>query len=417
MKANWPKIARLLGINTLLFIVLTHIGGAFLNRLRHGTIHIPIPDDAFIRNSGMRGDSKHQPPNWIGDNSPPNRYEPNCISIHPYFGFADACTGKGDMGLTKEISLEDNILQSEARIFRVLVLGGSVASHISTRTSLEKELEEVIKSSPTLSSQYKGASVFNAGLRGYKQPQQSIVLSTLISEGFKFDAIVNINGFNELALPLSENYMQGISLILPRSHQYTEAKEHEYLSGTMSSLLSTRVAQVADTLFSWHTLYSYLRSRTISKLVQKERDHIARSITLSQPYTFNLPKNEKEAFAKALKIWVNSSLNSYLIAKGNGISYYEYIQPNQYVQESKILTPGEKQSAYNINSPYGKAIKKYYSRVSSNDFAIPRGHIWDGRELYKNISEQVYVDDCCHINTYGMKLMAQDISRRILAKL
>jgi hypothetical protein len=416
MKANWPRIARLIGINSLLFIAFSCVGGAFLNQLRRGTIYIPIPDDGFIRNSRMRGDSKHQPPKWVGDNAP-ERYEENCFSIHPYFGFADACTGKGDMGFTKETSLADNILQGEARILRILVLGGSVASHISKRTSLEKELEEAIKSNSTLSSQYTGVSVFNAGLGGYKQPQQSIILSTLLSEGFKFDAIVNINGFNELALPLSENYTLGISPILPRSHNLREAKEHEYLSGQRSSSLFTKVALVADTLFAWHTLYPYVRSRTISKLLQKERSHIARSITVSQPYRFNLPLNEDEAFVKAKKIWVKSSLNSYLIAKGNGIPYYEYIQPNQYLERSKKLTLEERQSAITINHLYGKFIRKYYSKISLGDFAIPRGQIWDGRELYKNISETVYVDDCCHMNSYGMKLMAQDISRRLLAEL
>lgn len=414
MKIISPQSARLLAINVTILLLLTFICGAILNYRRHGRIYLQIDDDGFIRDSAMRGISEHRPPKWIGDNSP-LRYEENCFSLHPYFGFSDACVGKRRMGFTKEFYLDENMNQGRDGVYRVLILGGSVASHISTRTSLEVELNRAIRGSKRLSSLYSKSSVFNAALGGYKQPQQSLILSTLLSEGFRFDAIVNINGFNELALPIAENYDQRISLALPRSHVERETKEHEYLSGQTSTLTSTKMIMVTDAILSWHPLYIYIRNGALSPLVARERDELMGKIRSSQPYKYNIPSDESQAFFQSMKIWVNSSKNAFLLAQGYNVPYYEYFQPNQYLAGSKQLTPNERKHAYSEHHMYGTVIRKYYSGVSADEFGIPREHIWDGRNLYKDISADVYVDDCCHMNGHGMALMAKDIARRLLS--
>ena len=51
-----------------------------------------------------------------------------------------------------------------------------------------------------------------------KQPQQLFKLYYLDLIGLKFDIIINLDGFNELALTLSENFAINDHLIYPRNY-------------------------------------------------------------------------------------------------------------------------------------------------------------------------------------------------------
>jgi hypothetical protein len=53
-------------------------------------------------------------------------------------------------------------------------------------------------------------------LGGYKQPQQLAALSYLLSRGADHDVVVNLDGFNELALPWAENMTSGVNPYYPR---------------------------------------------------------------------------------------------------------------------------------------------------------------------------------------------------------
>jgi hypothetical protein len=54
---------------------------------------------------------------------------------------------------------------------------------------------------------------------GYKQPQQLMALTYLLALGAHFDLVINVDGFNEVALPAAENVPQGYSPYYPRGWQ------------------------------------------------------------------------------------------------------------------------------------------------------------------------------------------------------
>src|SRR5436305_14825248 len=58
------------------------------------------------------------------------------------------------------------------------------------------------------------------GMSGYKQPQQLLLLTYLLSQGAEFDVLINLDGFNEIGLHSSENMYQNTHPSFPRAWRF-----------------------------------------------------------------------------------------------------------------------------------------------------------------------------------------------------
>ncbi len=96
--------------------------------------------------------------------------------------------------------------------FVVAVLGGSVAE-IFANTG-EKYINHYMKS---LYGINKNIILINLATGGYKQPQQLFHLQYAVLSGFEFDAVLNIDGFNDLVLA-SVNLDQGVHPVFPSGY-------------------------------------------------------------------------------------------------------------------------------------------------------------------------------------------------------
>ncbi len=95
----------------------------------------------------------------------------------------------------------------------VAVLGGSVASYFAVNGT--RRLEADLAGSPRFADQH---FVFvNLALGGYKEPQQLMTMAYLMTLGAQFDLVLNIDGFNEVALHELENAGHHIFPAFPRS--------------------------------------------------------------------------------------------------------------------------------------------------------------------------------------------------------
>lgn len=322
-----------------------------------------------------------------------------CYGLHPYLGYINACSRFDSKGFIKEHNLKKNSSLKEENVFRVLVLGGSVANHFSRKNTLEEELNKRLESSININNKYRKVEIINTALGGYKQPQQFFTIGFLLAQGYRFEAIINISGFNEIALPLAENYINQIAPILPRDHADREDKE---------AFLVSTYRQVKPIL-DLHpiTRYLYPKINSFASKSFKSKKY--------KPYSFDLPKSRDEAFIFAKRIWIDSSNMSAAISDFYQIPYFEFIQPNQYVKSSKIFT--EKELSENILSyeiiPYRKPIEDFYLEINVKDFSIPNNRIIDLRYLFENEKKDIYSDACCHFNDYGNKLISKEISNII----
>lgn len=393
---------RLILVNLLLLLFLTHIAGAAINiyrrsRLQDSKQHL---DAAFLPGRDL-------PVNSVTGAPEVDLMQRQCFVTHPYLGYIDRCRNQ-----------DDPSIPYQSTSLKVLILGGSVGAHLSVRTDLEKTLNAQLAKLPKSTKSWpKKSIVTNASLHGYKQPQQLFALQFLLLQGHEFDYVINVNGFNELALTLAENYPKKVNLILPRLHPYKEVTDLEFRSGSTSSLPSAWILSFIDLIFSWHSLYPQVRAR-IKLLpvvgVDRERNALAMRVALNKGYRENRNLSIDDAFESALTIWKRSSRMTYVASASSGAKYFEYLQPNQYVLGTKKLTNVETKKFVNPASDYGRIISRFYQRITPQLLGIPPARVWDGRFLFKHEQRQLYQDDCCHLNSVGMQLMADDIADKIV---
>jgi hypothetical protein len=91
----------------------------------------------------------------------------------------------------------------------VALVGGSVAETL--RDFLEYELRIRSNLSPQIAC---------FAVPGSKQPQQLMTLNYYIALGAEYDLIINVDGFNEIVLPITDNYLTGTNPFFPRAWSF-----------------------------------------------------------------------------------------------------------------------------------------------------------------------------------------------------
>jgi hypothetical protein len=143
-------------------------------------------------------------------------------AIHPYLGWVhnpqlshpDKVGGQDIR--TNSLGFRDNdpsIVKKTPDKFIVGISGGSVAWRFSWEA--EKTLRESLQSLPELHG--RAIRFVRLAMPGYKQPQQLMALNYIMALGGEFDAIINIDGFNDGVLSIMENGRQRTALDYPRS--------------------------------------------------------------------------------------------------------------------------------------------------------------------------------------------------------
>ena len=139
------------------------------------------------------------------------RWEDFTEVLHPYFGYVpdpDANSAPiSDQGFFSPDGEPAFQTRAEDRAI-VGIFGGSFAAqlYLEAGEHLEACLAETGRTPVLLA--------FAAG--GYKQPQQVMILSYLLTLGAEFDLVLNIDGFNEVSLPYGDNLPNGVNPFYPR---------------------------------------------------------------------------------------------------------------------------------------------------------------------------------------------------------
>ncbi len=130
--------------------------------------------------------------------------------IHPYFGVVIDPDRRpegaiSELGFVGGAGLE-TLTRKPPGTLVIGIFGGSFAAAIHQR-SVARDVEQRLDQPATTVNFAKG---------GYKQPQQLMILAYLLALGVELDAVVNIDGFNEVALPPVENHARGVHPFYPR---------------------------------------------------------------------------------------------------------------------------------------------------------------------------------------------------------
>ncbi len=354
--------------------------------------------------------------------------EPGFISndvINPYLGFTldpNLYEDTNNFGFPGE----NPIRKKSANKLIVGIFGGSVAQGLYGDN---KQLTEELKKHAFF--QKKDFEIVMVALGGFKQPQQLMALNYFLVLGGEFDIIINLDGFNEAVLPYRENYNYGISPIFPWLWNFytrkTVSPQILELRNRIQKLEQKR--EVIDNKFE-NSIFA--KSNTLSLLA-----FILKKNALNKEYKYykrveGLLEQEGKSFQTTgptfpfkdidqlwdyeTDIWKSSSIQMARLSQINGIKYFHFLQPSQYLENSKKLTREEKSLEVTSDRDNYEAINNAYPRfIASREELLRQGVFFvDLTNVFQNYDKDtLYIDTCCHFNDRGYDILIKEIARYI----
>jgi hypothetical protein len=320
----------------------------------------------------------------------------------------------------------------------VVVTGGSVAYGIANN-STEGKLEQALSTIPELKD--KEIIIYTFALGGYKQPQQLFAIQYYLAMGVHFDMIINVDGFNEIVLPLVENIPFHTNPFFPRIWhdrvtRGVENRKKKLLHGMQAYLNEQR------SIIAVQMNKAFLRKSALRNLIWKIRDSSLKSRVAQAEVEYlddvkNNPRIESKLITLGTKFergydepmleriadfWGRSSELLYDVAKGENIKYYHFLQPNQYVDGSKPMSPEERGIALLEGSPlvhpYAASAKQGYPYLIARGEELDKAGVpfHDLTMMFQENEELLYRDACCHYNTKGYDYIIDEIVSTMIVR-
>lgn len=368
--------------------------------------------------------------------SPPSRAGKQPYVVHPYLGFVlDPAIGSPEFTRRQgnPISSHGFLDASGPRhpddpgAVRVGFFGGSVAYYFSVRglAALERDLQAV----PC----YAGKRIVpvRAMLGGYKQPQQLMALNWLLATGVELDLVLNLDGFNEVALYPAEN--PGERRVDP---SFPRQWPHLVQDLPADQLPLGQIAYCRAERERWARRFGRrpLRFSPLVKLTAalvdrhfRTRLHEAQLAMLAAPdgtlafaATGPAPDlaDDDAMFHDLAGLWERSSLQMDRTCRGLGIPYVHLLQPNQYAPDGKpSMTDAERARVWDGKHPFRPGAEAGYPRLrEAGKRLAARGVAFhDLTELFSATAEETDEDSCCHLNGRGNELLGAAMARAIAA--
>lgn len=282
--------------------------------------------------------------------------------------------------------------------------------------------------------QHKKIALRCFALGGYKQPQQLMALAYLLALDRKLDIVINLDGFNEVALPFGENWPSGVFPFYPRGWNtlvegIPDVKRLR-LVGSIVDLEDRRVrlarafsrrpwrySAICDLL--WEAL-----DRSLGARLSETQTTLLRTRSAGRGrYVGHGPRREyrgeEELFQDLVTGWKRSSLEMAHLCAGAGIRYYHFLQPNQYDPGGKSMGAAERRTAYRADHPYRKGVEEGYPLLAKAGLELAAGGVkfYDARKVFAGIDEPLYIDDCCHFSQKGCDILGAWMAARIVEDL
>lgn len=341
--------------------------------------------------------------------------------LHPFFGYAmdrpETWGAGGDV---------PPIQQRGPGRFVVAVAGGSVANQVRS------VLGDALRAGFAERGLALEPIVVGLAIDGFKQPQQLSSVGFFLALGADYDAVVNVDGFNDIVLPIVDNHERGVFPYYPRSWNsfvnrrpsqamllgageiaYLRREQQERLEGARQSLAAASAVV---------GLYQAARldqtSRRIAALQSerlRERDAL--------PFEASGPREPVDDIAQvyhgAARVWAESSILLHELLQARGTAYLHVLQPNQYVEGKRTLTPRERARAYDPDHPYARVARRGYPYLFEAADRLRAAGVpyLDATGIFQGIAEPIYSDTCCHVNRRGKRLFAEQVAASLLGQI
>jgi hypothetical protein len=347
--------------------------------------------------------------------------------LHPYTGYTSVPHKEYNRFAFPGI---DPLMKRSPDKVNIVITGGSVA--MGLYGSSKEKIKARLKQDPAYKDKDIHIALFALG--GFKQPQQLMALNYFLSQGGEYDMVINLDGFNEVVLPYADNLPFKVYPSYPRHwHIFSRKKldQRAQLILAKQALLKEERLQNRKRLGGSFWRYSNfrlllwkmgdLRREQEFFALESQLDEVMKTSESSFQSTgpsYEVP-DTTQFFAEQALVWARCSRQMDALGKGMGFRYFHFLQPNQYVKESKPLTAEEKVNAIE-EGPFDYktgAISGYPFLIQEGEKLRQSGVAFtDLTPMFRNDNSTVYVDKCCHFNEHGYELIAMRICEVILAK-
>jgi hypothetical protein len=423
------EILKVALINLVLLLVFLELGSLGWYFLKHKQIF-------YIR-------EKREDKSALGVNLEGVRLNQSIVErFHPFFGFIQKPSPDFRSGFKVNnygfISPYDYPFKKfKKNQFVIGIFGGSVASNFSIFQVQNKILPQYLKQVPGL--QDKEFVILSFATGGYKQPQQLLILNYFLALGQELDLVVNIDGFNEVALSNLNNKnqinlaMPSIQHISPLTSLANNSLSIEAMQATIrikenktrinEGLESLQHCSLAacDALTSVYVqnLVNNYRKDVIAfekERSKKQQDEEGSVIFINKNKSI---LEDSAAFEQMAWNWAKSSIFMHKVLSASNVPYFHVLQPNQYYQTKRVFGEAEKRIAFNKETPYAKAVELGYPAILGKFPNLQKNNIniLNGVKVFDKTKDAVYVDSCCHYNQAGEVIFSNYVGSSILESL
>ncbi len=413
------RITAILMCNLLILLLLLELAGLVVHYRREGELfYLRTAEDepAEFTMAGERLISEYRLQPYWGFSLKINQQKPRKKVSTNNYGFIS--------------KVDYPMARSGDRQLIIGIFGGSVATQLTVKGA--DRLKEVLSADQRLADRELVVLDFASG--GYKQPQQLQILTYFLSQGQEFDLVINLDGFNEvalspfnrrsdnaLAMPSNLHLLPLVNLMdhstltperLESLHRITRLKDR--LQWVTTRLQETPSAAVHLLLGAWSGRLNADYSAEVNRFQQMKAEGTAASL-MGIAGLEEIVVDDETMFQSVTDGWVESSLLMQQLLSVRGVPYYHFLQPNQYFT-NRVFSEEEQALAIREDSPLrGNAANGYPYLLERADWLASRGvRFHDATGIFDLEPEPVYDDDCCHYNQLGNELLAEFIGERLL---
>ena len=339
---------------------------------------------------------------------------------HPYFGFDRAAYERQLPALLAYF----RTAESEAN-YDVFLVGGSVAVGLSSEGSM---IADVLGADPRLAG--RTIVVYGVARAGFKQPQSLFSLEYLLALGAAPDAVIAVDGFNEVAISM-DNFYGGCYPSYPNAGSWfvlsggltrdPEALDHIAAMRELESSSRAAGSLLLDSGFVRSALAGYLGGRYLARLRSEWTDHydglISRTTLMEAD---SLPRGPAVRFTPedaehdAVRVWSQCTRSLDAICRARGIDFVSILQPCLIDAGSKTVSAAE-QELVGLRPAWVEGVQLGYPLLREAARALSARHVAcaDLTGLFRDVSDTLYID-ACHLDPEGNRRLARGVAESFL---
>lgn len=297
-------------------------------------------------------------------------------------------------------------LHKPAGTFRIFLLGGSTAAsyHAGSNTlTIAAQLERKLNQDQELLYRFHAQrfQVANAAVSGYTSTQEFLFLSLELIR-YSPDMVILLHGYNEWSYSILRNWKPHGSL---RSEELEQGLESVMmLKGSLlqsSRLLRDKIVKRARHVYKYtDVLFTQARHKVLRASGGSMGKYDDERRTVRSPIN-----------QASIEIYHDNLRNVAALCRGRGLRCLLILQPTFGIGKERLsdverLVLKEHGYALEHKTSYFNKLRALFSELAEQDGPYVR--VKDFTEVFRNISDQVYID-FAHYNQLGNQLLAERI--------